>query len=139
MPKFSLISLLTLIWFASSSVQGASFDCTQASTATENKICSHKLLSYADEQYSKLYKFVRNQTKEDQALHSRVKTTAISALKQREALCASQTHWSCLREWYGEGRDRLAQQLWEVRPELIQTTLTPRLVFERLNLHTLVL
>jgi len=138
MTKFSLI-LLTLSCITTTGVQGASFDCAKATTAIEKRICSHKLLSYADEQYSNLYKFVRSQTKENQALHSRVKSTAITALKQREALCANQTHWSCLREWYGEGRDRLAQQLWEVRPELIQTTLTPRLVFERLNLHTLVL
>ena len=109
----------------------ASFNCAKATTKTEVLICSSPEISNLDEQYSNLYKSVRQQSKPTPQLHERIQLDARVALRTREAQCNST---ECLAFWYKEGLSRLSRQL--TMAQYASTKPTPKALYEKLNLNT---
>jgi len=76
---------------------------------------------------------VLKKTKRHPAQYNAVKSAASSALRSRAKKCSEVR---CLRRWYQSGLERLAQQLWQIEPQLMQRALSPRGLYENLNLLT---
>lgn len=86
-----------------------------------------------DEEYSNLYRIVRNKTAHDPLALKQVKSSAAFALRNRDIAYFKR---GCLINWYNNGRSRLAQQLWAVAPAMLKKNLTPQLLYQRLNLRS---